>query len=102
MEKITRKNIKRFYFIFSFFFSLNSNAQMVTTFAGNGGQSTTDGTVLTASFYNPNGIAIDSYGTIYISDYNGSKIRKITTTGVVSTIAGSRNSWFCRWCWHIS
>jgi sugar lactone lactonase YvrE len=44
----------------------------------------TDGTVASALFEDPYGIATDSKGTIYITDSNG--LRKITAAGIITTI----------------
>ena len=62
-------------------------AGVVTTFAGSDTSLTYDGTGLGSRFIGPRGITIDAAGNLYVTDY--SKIRKITPTGVVSTIAGS-------------
>ena len=62
-------------------------AGVVSTFAGSDTSLTYDGTGLGSRFIGPRGITIDAAGNLYVTDY--SKIRKITPTGVVSTIAGS-------------
>lgn len=61
----------------------------VTTIAGNGSQGYADGTGSTARFDHPYGIAVDGSGNIYVGDENNALIRKITTAGSVSTLAGS-------------
>jgi sugar lactone lactonase YvrE len=74
----------------------------VTTFAGAVGAATTadengpalpagsaDGTGTSASFNQPTGIAVDSSGNVYVSDTGNDTIRKITSAGAVTTLAGS-------------
>jgi sugar lactone lactonase YvrE len=61
----------------------------VSTIAGSGAQGSADGQGLSASFKNPHGIAVDSFGNLYIADTNNFRIRIINSTGYVSTIAGS-------------
>jgi sugar lactone lactonase YvrE len=66
-----------------------TKAQQVTTIAGNYG-GYIDGTGIAALFSNPYGICIDSNtGDIYIADAGNNRIRKMTSTGVVTTLAGS-------------
>lgn len=61
----------------------------VTTFAGSGVQGSLDGNGTTARFYYPEGIAIDGSNNMYVTDRANNEIRKITSAGVVTTIAGS-------------
>jgi DNA-binding beta-propeller fold protein YncE len=50
-----------------------------------------DGKCSEAKFHWPYGITMDKDGSLYVSDYWNNTIRKISTAGVVSTIAGSIN-----------
>jgi len=70
------------------------NQGVVTTIAGNGGTTFTDGTGTNAQFNNPYGIAVDSTGNIYVADSANNCIRKITPAGVVTTIAGNGGTTF--------
>ena len=62
---------------------------MVTTFAGNGTFGDTDGSANIASFNQPVDVIVAATGTIYVTDHNNNKIRKITPLGEVSTLAGN-------------
>lgn len=65
-------------------------AQVVTTIAGSAGVAgTINGIGNLARFNNPHGIASDKLGNIYVADRYNNLIRKITTSGVVSTLAGT-------------
>jgi type IX secretion system substrate protein/NHL repeat-containing protein len=66
-----------------------TSAGMVTTFAGSGIVGFADGTGTAAKFSLPTGLAVDGSGIIYIADRANHSIRKITSSGVVSTLAGS-------------
>jgi len=65
---------------------------MITTIAGNGNTGETgNGAVATsATLTGPNSIAVDSAGNVFIADYTGNTIRKITaSTGKISVVAGT-------------
>jgi PKD repeat protein len=63
-------------------------AGVVTTLAGGSGSGTTDGTGTAAKFHEPRAIAIDGSGTLFVADYENHMVRKVTSAGVVTTLAG--------------
>jgi sugar lactone lactonase YvrE len=64
-------------------------AGAVTTFAGAAGvPGSTDGPGSAARFAGPSGIAVDRSGNLYVADRDNHTIRKITSSGVVTTLAG--------------
>jgi sugar lactone lactonase YvrE len=66
-----------------------SPAGVVTTLAGTGSSGSNDGAGAVATFKNPQGLAVDSSGNVYVADYGNYKIRKVSPAGVVTTLAGS-------------
>jgi len=62
---------------------------MVSTLAGSGTEGYVDDTGSTAQFKSPTGVAVDSSGNVYVTDFSNHRIRKITPAGVVSTFAGT-------------
>ncbi len=64
-------------------------AGLVSTIAGNGTAGTTNGSSLTATFTTPAGVTVDQAGNIYVADIGDNLIREISTSGIVTTLAGS-------------
>lgn len=60
----------------------------VSTLAGGSKPGYKDGKGHDARFSWPTGVAIDSFGNIYVCDSQNNRIRRITPEGVVSTVAG--------------
>ena len=69
-----------------------TQAGAVTTFAGNGTGAGVDGTGTAAEFFFPQGIAIDADGDLYVADDGDPRVRMVSPTAVVSTLAGNGSS----------
>ncbi len=67
---------------------------IITTYAGNGARGTTNagdgGPAVNAPLSNVNHIVTDSQGTLFIAD--GPYVRRVSTSGIISTIAGGGQS----------
>ena len=67
---------------------INPDANVITL-AGSAKAGFADGLGTAAAFNNPEGLAIDGQGTVYVADSNNKRIRKILPDGTVSTFAGN-------------
>ncbi|MGB6837146.1 MAG: flexitail domain-containing putative surface protein [Dehalococcoidia bacterium] len=76
---------------------------VITTVAGNGTETGTidgeggdpsddlgdGGPATSATLYGPIGVTLDPLGNLYVADFYNSRIRKVDTSGVITTVAGS-------------
>jgi uncharacterized protein (TIGR03437 family) len=58
-----------------------------TGFAGDGGPA------INATLTRPAGIAVDSSGNLYVADSGNCAIRRISTSGIITTVAGNGPTW---------
>ena len=67
-----------------------SAAGIITTVAGNGspGYSGDGGPATSAQLNNPNGVAVDASGNLYIADTGNNRIRKVSAAGIITAVAG--------------
>jgi len=70
-----------------------SASGIITTVAGNGEQgfSGDDGSATLAQLHNPEGVAVDAFGNLFIADTSNSRVRKVSANGIIMTIAGNGN-----------
>jgi RHS repeat-associated protein len=66
----------------------------VITLAGSGTAGFADGAGTAAQFNNPQGVAVDNGGIVYVADTANNRIRRIATDGTVSTLAGDGTAGF--------
>ncbi len=73
-----------------------TQAQIITTFAGNGtfGYGGDLGPSTSAALSTPEGVAVDDSGNVYIADPYNSTIRKVNSLGIITTIAGNGTGGF--------
>ena len=66
-------------------------ANKITTVAGNGAQgySGDAGTATAARLNRPQGVSVNQFGTIYIADTSNHRIRKVDSSGTITTHAGN-------------
>lgn len=69
-------------------------AGVVSTYAGTGEDGHANGRPDEAQFYFPSGVAFDKNDNLYVADAGNNMIRKINTSGFVSTLAGQIDTGF--------
>jgi sugar lactone lactonase YvrE len=70
---------------------VTASSGVITTVAGNGtyGYSGDNGLATSAGLANPFSVTVDSAGNLYIADTQDSRVRKVDTAGVITTVAGN-------------
>lgn len=73
-----------------------SSTGTITTVAGSGtaGFSGDGGPAIAAKLNKPTGLAVDNRGSIFFSDSNNNRIRRIDSAGLIATVAGDGRSTF--------
>jgi sugar lactone lactonase YvrE len=68
-----------------------TTASIISTFVGNGiqGYSGDNGQASSAELYQPYSTAFDAVGNLYFSEVSNSVIRKVNTSGIISTFVGT-------------
>jgi sugar lactone lactonase YvrE len=66
----------------------------ITTIAGTGGfgYSGDGGSATSAELYFPQGVAVDAAGNLFIADTNNDRVRKVSVSGTITTVAGNGSS----------
>ncbi len=71
-----------------------TDSPLITTIAGTGIDDYNGDNIAatTAQLDHPNGVAVDSFGNVYIADTNNNRIRKVDLSGNITTLAGTGDS----------
>src|SRR5262245_40934025 len=67
---------------------------VITTVAGGGSSLTDNVTATSALLVSPTGIAFDSAGNLYIAESGQHRIRRVSTSGIITTVAGNATQGF--------
>jgi hypothetical protein len=69
---------------------------IITTLAGTNstGFSGDGGLAANAKLSSPTGVAVDGWGNLFIADWHNNRIRKISTNGIITTVAGTNSAGF--------
>ncbi len=61
----------------------------ITVIAGDGESGFRDGRGDTARFMTPAGVAVDYHGNIFVTEFYGNRVRRISADGIVTTVVGT-------------
>ena len=95
LKKLTHMKLNKYYLSILVAFAVNQSAKaqtvVINTIAGihTSGYRGDDGPASACEMSNPNEAHFDAAGNIYIADYGNNVIRKISTSGIITTVAGS-------------
>jgi len=72
-----------------------SSSGIITTVAGNGSQgfSGDGGPAINAQLSGPSGVAVDSAGNLFMTDFYNFRIRKVSSSGIITTVAGNGSAY---------
>ena len=62
---------------------------VISTYAGGGTASDDGGPAIAAALHTPRNLAIDAVGNLYVSEFEGHRVRKVTPDGHIATVAGT-------------
>ena len=70
---------------------VNATTNIITTVAGTGtaGYNGDNIPATTAMLSSPSYLSVDAAGNIYVTDFGNARVRKISTSGIITTIAGN-------------
>jgi streptogramin lyase len=72
-----------------------SPSGIITTVAGStGGFSGDGGPATAAQLFGPSGVAVDAAGDLYIADTNNGRVREVSPSGIITTVAGNGTGGF--------
>src|SRR5690606_20963965 len=83
--------LPRLMFLLFIIIGLQANAQHIITVAGTGTAGFNNDSIsgTNAQINNPSDVVVDKAGNLYIADKNNHRVRKIGTTGTITTYAGT-------------